>query len=77
MDYKVDYIDYMISKISTLNLKHFDIIKESLERFKTKQVESIGKDLKPIHFHYYTNYKLDFLDYYNYYRCRELNLEIE
>ena len=77
MQYKEEYIDYMIDKISTLNLKHFDLIKDSLERIKESQVESIGKKLKPIHYHYYTDHKLDFLDYYNYKRCKDLDLPIK
>lgn len=77
MKYKEEYIDYMILKISSLNLKHFDIIKESLENLKRIETDSIGKKLKPIHYHYYKDHKLDFLDYYNYVRCRELNLEIK
>lgn len=76
MDYKEDYIDYMIQKISTLNIEHFDMVKDSLEKFKTKKVD-IDKELRPIHFHYYENHKLDFLDYYNYRRCRKLNLNIK
>jgi hypothetical protein len=74
MEYKIEYIDYMIDKISTLNLKHFDIIKESLEELKEKEIESIGKKLKPIHYHYYKDYNLDFLDYYNYKRDKDLGL---
>lgn len=76
MEYKNEYIDYMIDRISTLNLKHFDIIKESLEDIKIKEVDSIGKKLKPIHYHYYKDHNLDFLDYYNYKRCRDLGLPI-
>jgi hypothetical protein len=34
MKYKEEYINYMIEKISTLNLKHFDIVKESLEKIE-------------------------------------------
>ena len=77
MKYKEEYINYMIEKISTLNLKHFDIVKESLENLKTTEVDSIGKKLRPIHYHYFKDHKLDFIDYYNYVRCRELDLEIK
>jgi hypothetical protein len=76
MEYKNEYIDYMIDKISTLNLKHFDIVKESLEELKVKEVDSIGKKLKPIHYHYYKDHKLDFLDYYNYKRCKDMGIII-
>jgi hypothetical protein len=77
MKYKEEYINYMIEKISTLNLKHFDIVKESLENLKTTEVDSIGKKLRPIHYHYFKDHKLDFIDYYNYVRCRELDFEIK
>jgi len=77
MKYKEEYINYMIDKISTLDLKHFDIIKESLENLKTTEVNSIGKKLRPIHYYYFRDHKLDFIDYYNYVRCSELALEIK
>ena len=77
MDYKEEYIDYMIDKISTLNLEHFDIIKENLEKIKKNEPESsLDKKLRPIHSHYYRDFNLDFLDYYNYKRCKDLNLPI-
>lgn len=77
MEYKNEYIDYMIDKISTLNLKHFDIVRESLSELKTVELDSIGKKLKPIHYHYYKDHGLNFLDYYNYKRCMDLGLAIK
>lgn len=76
MEYKNEYIDYMIAKISTLNLKHFDVVRESLEDLKSKDLDSIGKKLKPMHYHYYKDHNLNFLDYYNYKRCVDLKLPI-
>lgn len=77
MQYKEDYIDYMIDKISSLNLNHFDIIKDSIDKMRDIENEQIGKKLKPIHYHYYIEHNLDFLDYYNYKRCRDLNIPIK
>lgn len=76
MEYKDEYIDYMIDKISTLNLKHFGIIKESLYNLKKVEFDSIGKKMRPIHSYYYRDHKLDFLDYYNYRRCKDIGLSI-
>jgi len=75
--YKEEYIDYMIDKISTLNLEHFDIVKENLLNIKVMDLPiSIGKKLQPIHSHYYRDCGLDFLDYFNYKRCKDFNLPI-
>jgi hypothetical protein len=78
MEYKDEYIDYMIDKISTLGLKHFDIVKESLDKIREDFSDtSFSKKIQPIHSHYYRNHHLDFLDYWNYKRCRDLDIPVK
>jgi len=76
--YRDEYLNYMIDKITTLNLKHQDIIIESLNNIRKNEPDSTFiKKLIPIHSHYYRDMGLDFLDYFNFQRCKELNLKIE
>jgi hypothetical protein len=77
-NYQSEYIDYMMLKISTLDLKHLDIVLESLSKIKKEDPsEETIKKLQPIHYHYYKTHKLNFLDYWNFKRCKELGLEIK
>lgn len=72
-----EYLDYFIIKLEKSNFNNKSIFIKGLNECRTQKNDNFLKDLRETHYLFYNTYKIDLLDYNNFYRCKELNLPIK
>ena len=81
--YLLEYLEYFILTVEKSNLEQKWFFTDQLNEFKTWDftneyvVLDMLRGLRMAHSSLYNDKKIDFLDYSNYYRCREFDMPIK
>ena len=73
-----EYIEYFILIVENADFKHKDLFLIGINSIKEKEhSDELILFLREIHYNIYDEIKCEFVDYNNFYRCKELDLPIK